>query len=76
MPKTPIERVNDIKTEPSFKKDAPVEEIKKAKDNLLTKANELATKVYQQAQAAQQATQNDSKDSKDDVVDADYTEAN
>ena len=54
-----------------------IEEIKAKKDDLEKTVQELATKVYQQAQAAQQANaSNESKGSKDDVVDADYTEAN
>ena len=57
------------------------EEIKKAKDNLLSKANELATKVYEEAAKNNQTeTNNDDteeqkeKSSKDDVVDAEYEE--
>ena len=54
-----------------------IEEIKAKKDDLEKTVQELATKVYQQAQQAQQAQgQTESKGSKDDVVDADYTEAN
>ena len=57
-----------------------LEEIKKAKDNLLTKANELATKVYEEAAKNNQTetTSNEEettdKKSKDDVVDAEYEE--
>ena len=57
-----------------------LEEIKKAKDNLLTKANELATKVYEEAAKNNQTetTSNEekskNKESKDDVVDAEYEE--
>ena len=56
-----------------------LEEIKKSKDNLLSKANELATKVYEEAAKNNQetATPNDTeenKDSNDDVVDAEYEE--
>ena len=58
-----------------------IEEIKSAKDELLTKANELATKVYEEAAKANQNTESsedtndDKKDDKnDDVVDAEYEE--
>ena len=57
-----------------------LEEIKKAKDKLLGKANELATKVYEEAAKQNQtetpeATKEDKKDNKnDDVVDAEYEE--
>jgi len=58
-----------------------IEEIKKAKDKLLSVANELATKVYQEASAqnSNNGAQDDtteSTDSKknDDVVDAEYEE--
>ena len=56
-----------------------LEEIKKAKDNLLTKANELATKVYEEAAKNNQSESNepeekDDKKSNDDVVDAEYEE--
>ena len=58
-----------------------LEEIKKAKDNLLTKANELATKVYEEAAKNNQtdgnSTENTGKEEKnnnDDVVDAEYEE--
>ena len=53
--------------------------IKEAKDELLKKANELATKVYEEA-AKQNADTTESKESsaednkKDDVVDAEYEE--
>ena len=56
-----------------------VEEIKKAKDKLLSKANELATKVYEEA-AKNQQTENSTEEpkekdnKKDDVVDAEYEE--
>ena len=55
-----------------------IEEIKKAKDELLAKANELATKVYEEAAKANQnaETAEEVKDEKnnDDVVDAEYEE--
>ena len=56
-----------------------LEEIKKAKDNLLSKANELATKVYEEAAKNNQTEENSndvSEESKsnDDVVDAEYEE--
>ena len=54
-----------------------LEEIKKAKDNLLTKANELATKVYEEAAKNNQTESNETKEdekSNDDVVDAEYEE--
>ena len=57
-----------------------LEEIKKAKDNLLTKANELATKVYEEAAKNNQSEENtneekeDKKSNDDDVVDAEYEE--
>jgi molecular chaperone DnaK len=56
-----------------------LEDIKKAKDNLLTKANELATKVYEEAAKNNQSeeTSNENtndKNSNDDVVDAEYEE--
>ena len=58
-----------------------LEKIKKAKDNLLTKANELATKVYEEAAKNNQTQTNDeqpnneeNKKSNDDVVDAEYEE--
>ena len=57
-----------------------LEEIKKSKDNLLTKANELATKVYEEAaknnQTETTSNEEESKDknSNDDVVDAEYEE--
>ena len=57
-----------------------LEEIKKAKDNLLTKANELATKVYEEAAKNNQSTDSqkedaeDDKKSNDDVVDAEFEE--
>ena len=56
-----------------------LDQIKAKKDELEKTVQELATKVYQQAQAAQQAQQGSTgsnKSGKDDVVDADYTEAN
>ncbi len=59
-----------------------LEEIKKAKDKLLSKANELATKVYEEAaknnqnnestETPEEPTKKNSKD--DDVVDAEYEE--
>ena len=57
-----------------------LDEIKKAKDNLLAKANELATKVYEEAAKNNQseASSNEEKEEKnsknDDVVDAEYEE--
>ena len=56
-----------------------LEEIKKAKDNLLTKANELATKVYEEAAKNNQSEANTAEEkedtkSNDDVVDAEYEE--
>ena len=56
-----------------------LEEIKKAKDNLLTKANELATKVYEEAAKNNQSEEteepkSDNKKSDDDIVDAEYEE--
>ena len=54
-----------------------VEEIKKAKDKLLSKANELATKVYEEAaknQKSEDTTEEVKEDKKDDVVDAEYEE--
>ena len=59
-----------------------VEEIKKAKDNLLTKANELATKVYEEAAKNNQSTSTTEESAKedkkanndDDVVDAEFEE--
>ena len=58
-----------------------IEEIKKAKDKLLSKANELATKVYEEAAKANQGAENTSEDNSssndkndDNVVDADYEE--
>ena len=55
-----------------------IEEIKKAKDELLAKANELATKVYEEAakanQNAETTEENQEENKKDDVVDAEYEE--
>ena len=57
-----------------------VEEIKSAKDKLLEKANEFASKVYEEAAKANQANENTDEDSStntendDNVVDADYEE--
>ena len=60
-----------------------LEEIKKTKDELLKKANELATKVYEEAAKQSQATEENSTDEKedskeksdkDDVVDAEFVE--
>ena len=58
-----------------------LEEIKKAKDKLLSKANELATKVYEEAAKNNQSEANNNeseekedKKSNDDVVDAEYEE--
>ena len=58
-----------------------VDKIKEAKDKLLTKANELATKVYEEA--AKKSSSNEenkneesttNKDNNDDVVDAEFEE--
>ena len=60
-----------------------LEEIKKAKDKLLGKANELATKVYEEAAKnnkteesteEQKDTKKEKKNKDDDVVDAEYEE--
>jgi len=56
-----------------------IDEIKKAKDELLAKANELATKVYEEAAKTNQdagATEEEHKEKNDndDVVDAEYEE--
>ena len=59
-----------------------IEEIKKAKDELLTKANELATKVYEEAAKAnannkeepKESEEKSNKKSDDDVVDAEFDE--
>ena len=58
-----------------------LDKIKNAKDELLKKANELATKVYEEAakqnQNKEESKEEESetkKDSKDDVVDAEYEE--
>ena len=57
-----------------------IETIKSAKDELLTKANELATKVYEEAAKANQSTsteaevEKEDKNNNDDVVDAEYEE--
>ena len=57
-----------------------VEEIKSSKDKLLEKANEFASKVYEEAAKANGGTENASEDSTssnendDNVVDADYEE--
>ena len=56
-----------------------IEEIKKAKDELLTKANELASKVYEEAAKANQNSEANSAEesntkNNDDVVDAEYEE--
>ncbi len=60
-----------------------LEEIKKTKDELLKKANELATKVYEEAAKQSQSTEDNSTDEKedikeksdkDDVVDAEFVE--
>ena len=57
-----------------------IEAIKSAKDELLTKANELATKVYEEAAKANQSTsteaevEKEDKNNNDDVVDAEYEE--
>ena len=59
-----------------------IEEIKKAKDELLTKANELATKVYEEAAKANANNKEEPKESEEksnkksdyDVVDAEFEE--
>ncbi len=58
-----------------------IEKINSAKDALLTKANELATKVYEeaakkaQAENKEEASSEDNKeDKKDDVIDAEFEE--
>ena len=57
-----------------------LDKIKDAKDELLKKANELATKVYEEAAKQNTNSQTDekeeteTKDKKDDVVDAEYEE--
>ena len=59
-----------------------IEEIKKAKDELLTKANELATKVYEEAaktnannkEEPKESEEKSNKKSDDDVVDAEFEE--
>ena len=58
-----------------------LDKIKDAKDELLKKANELATKVYEEAakqnntsEETTEEAKNDSKSSDDDVVDAEYEE--
>ena len=71
------------KTKKSLEGD-DLEEIKKNKDELLKKANELATKVYEEAAKQNQKTEETSNNSEeesqdtskkdDDVVDAEYVE--
>ena len=66
------------KTKDAMEKD-DVEDIKNAKDKLLEKANQFASKVYEEAAKNQQqeanADSDSSNDDKDDtVVDADYEE--
>ena len=58
-----------------------LDKIKEAKDELLKKANELATKVYEEAAKQNKSTEEEStseeketKKNKDDVVDAEYEE--
>ena len=58
-----------------------IEEIKKAKDELLTKANELATKVYEEAakqgqntDTSESSSEKEDKKSDDDAVDAEFEE--
>ena len=55
-----------------------IEEIKKAKDELLAKANELATKVYEEAAKTNQNTEGaeevKEENKNDDVVDAEFEE--
>ena len=66
------------KTKKALEKD-DIDKIKDAKDELLKKANELATKVYEEA-AKQNKTEEEpteekeDKKDKDDVVDAEYEE--
>ena len=58
-----------------------IEKINSAKDALLTKANELATKVYEEAAKKAQAenkeeesSEDNKEDKKDDVIDAEFEE--
>ena len=58
-----------------------IEKINSAKDALLTKANELATKVYEEAAKKAQAenkeeesSEYNKEDKKDDVIDAEFEE--
>ena len=68
-------------TKDALEKD-DIDEINKAKDELLTKANELATKVYEEAaknaqssESTAEAKEDKKKDNKDDdVVDAEFEE--
>ena len=66
------------KTKKALEKD-DIDKIKEAKDELLKKANELATKVYEEAAKQNQTETSDEevkedKKDKDDVVDAEYEE--
>jgi len=67
------------KTKKALEKD-DLDKIKEAKDELLKKANELATKVYEEAakqnQSKEEVQKNEETDNdkKDDVVDAEYEE--
>ena len=55
-----------------------IDKINKAKDELLTKANALASKVYEQAakenQANNETKEENKEDKKDDVIDAEFEE--
>ena len=66
------------KTKKALEKD-DIDKIKDAKDELLKKANELATKVYEEAAKQNQTEtpteeEKEDKKDKDDVVDAEYEE--
>ena len=77
------EEANDLidKTKKAIEKE-DVEDINKAKDKLLEKANALATKVYEEASKKEQAESSDNTEKKeknddkndDNVVDAEYEE--
>ena len=77
------EEANDLidKTKKAIEKE-DVEDINKAKDKLLEKANALATKVYEEASKKEQAESSDNTEksektddkNEDNVVDAEYEE--
>ena len=77
------EEANDLidKTKKAIEKE-DVEDINKAKDKLLEKANALATKVYEEASKKEQAESSDNTEKSeknddkndDNVVDAEYEE--